>query len=533
MLFRYKCGFFEMLIFRNANIWVLAVSLIVLPKTKADIYDCDFFDTVDISAGQRFPNGSYLYDGLLIPAELTGIYNSRILPDESKEKVESHIRGCVCKLKTCVRFCCPHNHIMRGGVCSKNMTEEELEEHDPYLNVTLKDGSEVTRHFKDELIVQWDLPMPCEDMFDLDNRDEMDQYTLFENGTFFRHYDSVTLNKREYCFQHFEFESDDNTTYIRIAPHNCVIVPSRTAQTVVIITSLVCMVLTMCVYLYVKKLQNLHGKCFLCYMLCLFMGYLFLLLDLWNLSFSFCLTAGYLGYFFVMAAFFWLSVISLHLWNTFSGTSHSINRFLPEHRFLAYNTYAWGMALILTGITFLADKMVVNEDWNPRMGSEGHCWIYTLDWSAMLYFYGPMVLLIAFNIAMFILTAVRIIRVKKDIQNFAHKQERKHKLNSDKQTYTFFLRLFIIMGMSWSLEIISYLVQSNETWANVFLVADYFNWSQGIIIFVLFILKRSTLKLLRDRHNPKPTWSVASSRSRSRNTTGGSLNHFTRTASVT
>jgi len=137
------------------------------------------------------------------------------------------------------------------------------------------------------------------------------------------------------------------------------------------------MVLTMCVYLYVKKLQNLHGKCFLCYMLCLFMGYLFLLLDLWNLSFSFCLTAGYLGYFFVMAAFFWLSVISLHLWNTFSGTSHSINRFLPEHRFLAYNTYAWGMALILTGITFLADKMVVNEDWNPRMGSEGHCWIYS------------------------------------------------------------------------------------------------------------------------------------------------------------
>jgi len=66
-------------------------------------------------------------------------------------------------------------------------------------------------------------------------------------------------------------------------------------------------------------------------------------------------------------------------------------------------------------------------------------------------------------------------------------------------SYTFFLRLFIIMGMSWSLEIISYLVQSNETWANVFLVADYFNWSQGIIIFVLFILKRSTLKLLRDR----------------------------------
>ncbi|XP_050741866.1 G-protein coupled receptor Mth isoform X2 [Drosophila biarmipes] len=492
-----------MRIFRNANVlflyMVFSLSLILLPKTEADIADCDFFETVDISAGHKFPNGSYLYDGLLVPAELTGRYDFRILPDDSKEKVQSHIRGCVCKLKPCVRFCCPHNHIMKEGVCSKTMSQEELKEHDPYLNVTLQDGSVVTRHFKNELIVQWDLPMPCENMFYLDNEFETDQYTLFENGSFIRHHDNATLNKREYCLQHFEFESEEKNTFIRIVPHNCYIVPSRTAQTVVIITSLVCMALTMCVYLYVKKLQNLHGKCFLCYMLCLFMGYLFLLLDLWTLLLDFCRTAGFLGYFFVMAAFFWLSVISLHLWNTFSGTSHSINRFLPEHRFLAYNTYAWGMALILTGITFVADKMVANEEWNPRMGIEGNCWIYTLDWSAMLYFYGPMVLMIAFNMVMFILTAGRIIRVKKDIRNFAHKQERKHKLNSDKRTYTFFLRLFIIMGMSWSLEIISYLVQSNETWANIFLVADYFNWSQGIIIFVLFILKPSTLKLLRDR----------------------------------
>ncbi|KAH8283272.1 hypothetical protein KR054_008104, partial [Drosophila jambulina] len=66
-------------------------------------------------------------------------------------------------------------------------------------------------------------------------------------------------------------------------------------------------------------------------------------------------------------------------------------------------------------------------------------------------------------------------------------------------SYSFFLRLFIIMGISWSLEIISYLVQSNEFWQKVLKVADYFNWSQGIIIFVLFVLKRSTLKLCMDR----------------------------------
>jgi len=56
-----------------------------------------------------------------------------------------------------------------------------------------------------------------------------------------------------------------------------------------------------------------------------------------------------------------------------------------------------------------------------------------------------------------------------------------------------------MMGISWSFEIVSYLVQGNKFWEDVLLVADYFNWSQGTIIFVLFILNGSTLKLLKER----------------------------------
>jgi len=61
------------------------------------------------------------------------------------------------------------------------------------------------------------------------------------------------------------------------------------------IISLICMVLTISVYLYVKKLQNLHGKCFMCYMVALFMVYLLLLLDLWHvfkLPSTICTTSG-------------------------------------------------------------------------------------------------------------------------------------------------------------------------------------------------------------------------------------------------
>ncbi|XP_017057711.1 G-protein coupled receptor Mth isoform X2 [Drosophila ficusphila] len=472
-----------------------ALLLLAAQKTWADIPDCDFFDTVDISAGQRLPNGSYLYDGLLIPAHLTGSYDFKLLPDDSKEEVKSHVRGCVCKLKPCVRFCCPHDHLIDGVECHES--EEAMDEIQE-VNVTLSDGSVVSRRVKTDLIVQWDLPMPCEELFYLDNQYEMDEWTLFENGTFRRHHDNAILNKREYCLQHRNF-TDGNDTLVRIAPHNCLILESRTGQTFIMVTSLVCMLLTICVYLVVKKLQNLHGKCFICYMVSLFMGYLLLLLDLWELSLGFCLTAGFLGYFFVLAAFFWLSAISMDLWNTFSGNTRVLSRLLMGQRFLTYNAYAWGMPLVLTGVTYLADRLVENEDWNPRVGAEGHCWIYTLGWSAMLYFFGPMLLLILFNLTMFILTAIPIMRVRRDIKVWTNRRDGKQNPSLDKETYMSFLRLFIVMGLTWSMEILSYLLQSDPFWAKVFLVADYLNWSQGIIIFVLFILKRSTLKLLQER----------------------------------
>ncbi|XP_017112418.1 G-protein coupled receptor Mth-like isoform X1 [Drosophila elegans] len=484
------------------------VLCVFIQKTNGEIPDCDFFDTVDVSAGQWLSNGSYLFEDLVIPAHLTGEYDFKLQSNNSKEHVASHLRGCVCQLKTCVRFCCDLYDIMSEGNCFNDTSKEELDAMDPFLNITLKDGSVVKRHFKNEMFVQRDLPRPCDSMFYLDNRDKIDEYTLFENGTFLRHHGKVTLNKQKYCLQHLVFDETTDTEFIQIAPYNCHPQTqaqdiSKTWHTVVMVISLICMLLTISVYLFFKKLRNLHGQCFICYMVSLFMAYLFFLLNLWDLTNDFCITAGFIGYFFVMAAFLWLSVISLHLWMTFKG-SVVISGFLGDDQFLAYSICAWGLSFFLTGITYLVDKVADHENWAPRMGNENECWIYTRDWSAMIYLYGPILLLIAFNITTFVLTARIIISVKRSINNFTHKQDKNKKLNSDKQSYTFFLRLFIIMGLSWSFEIISYLVQDKDVWAKVFRVTDYFNWSQGTIVFIVFILKRSTLKLIRQATHPKP-----------------------------
>jgi len=185
--------------------WVLLISfvidlLLMSQKTNAEIIGCNIIDTVDLSSAQKLSNESYLYEGLIIPAHLTAEYDIR--PD-SQEKVTRHLRGCVCKERTCFRFCCPRNQIMKNGVCS-NMTDTELNALDLSINITLDNGSLVNRKIKNDLKVQWDLPMPCETtkMFYLDSRDKTNRYTVFEvlfnihtsRGEFSRYFPSLEWN---------------------------------------------------------------------------------------------------------------------------------------------------------------------------------------------------------------------------------------------------------------------------------------------------------------------------------------------------
>jgi len=185
--------------------WVLLILfvidlLLITQKTNAEIIGCNIIDTVDLSSAQKLSNETYLYEGLLIPALLTAEYD--IMPD-SQEKVTRHLRGCVCKVRTCVRFCCPRNQIMKNGVCS-NMTDTELNVLDLSLNITLDNGSVVKRKIKNDLMVQWDLPMSCETskMFYLDSRDKTNRYTVFEvlfnihtsRGEFSRYFPSLEWN---------------------------------------------------------------------------------------------------------------------------------------------------------------------------------------------------------------------------------------------------------------------------------------------------------------------------------------------------
>lgn len=84
------------------------------------------------------------------------------------------------------------------------------------------------------------------------------------------------------------------------------------------------------------------------------------------------LLIGYLGYFFFMSAFFWLSVISFDLWQNFRLTGPF--RFGQNKRFLLYSIYAWGIPISLTFIVIGIQHSNIDDYYKPGIGDD-YCWL--------------------------------------------------------------------------------------------------------------------------------------------------------------
>jgi len=167
------------------------------------------------------------------------------------------------------------------------------------------------------------------------------------------------------------------------------------------------MLLTIAVYLLIPELCNEHGKSLICYLLGLTIGYTILFCTnhihptIWV-----CKIFGYTAYFFFMSAFFWLNVMCFDLWHNFRGSS-GVKHTQKKKRFLFYSLYSWGLALVFLIFTFLVQEYSNwPEDLKPGVG-EKYCWVDTTTWSAMIYFFGPILFIIITNTTMFVMTTFK------------------------------------------------------------------------------------------------------------------------------
>jgi len=179
--------------------------------------DCSFFDTVNVTGFPSFPNGSYLYEGVMIPCHYVGTFDYIYTNLVDRVDVAPHTRACICKFKPCINICCPWGQIFNNSECQNDTSTDHLWP-EKEINVTLKDGSIQSVNMYQKFVVQ--SFRPCSEMFSLiPQANYYDNYTLFENGTLLREDDGIYLSKNEYCMVPTVVNKSD--LYYIINPANC------------------------------------------------------------------------------------------------------------------------------------------------------------------------------------------------------------------------------------------------------------------------------------------------------------------------
>ncbi|KAJ4439887.1 hypothetical protein ANN_08016 [Periplaneta americana] len=192
------------------------------------------------------------------------------------------------------------------------------------------------------------------------------------------------------------------------------------------------------------------------------------------------------------------------LWSAGKGTGLRPLRGSVKERerkkFLMYSVYAWGSPLIMLIVCLLMDLLPGIPDTyiKPEFGVK-KCWFRT-DTAILAYFFGPIGVLVLCNIVLFITTAIKIVKLKRETRMLKGSESKRHDDEANRQRFNLYLKLFVVMGVNWIMEVISWATGGpNYLWY----ITDFGNTLQGLLIFIIFVCKQKVGRLLVKRFCPK------------------------------
>uniref|UniRef100_A0A1Q3FLM5 Putative g-protein coupled receptor mth2 n=1 Tax=Culex tarsalis TaxID=7177 RepID=A0A1Q3FLM5_CULTA len=447
---------------------------------------CEFRDSVNISGGTVDAQGNIHHDGItyeprnyaLISYDYEGFDNRVEVP-------VAYPRGCICRLRSCVRLCCPAGQwLASDGNTSACVDSDGQRPFKVRVNVSSANGDVRSVNLLEEPKFGVVHQKPCAGMFP----ELLDEWSIDETGSLQFMGESIPQN--EYCLNVEGGSSSEPDLFFCPITHEAATVTMKIG----IIISIPFLLATLLIYACLPELRNIHGKSLICYVFSLTCTYLVILHLNMNWDLIPCEIVGYLFYFWVLVSFFWLNVMCFDIFWTFSSGVVIKNE---RKRFWYYSLYAWGSAMTLTAMLLIIEKTnLLPETIRPNIGIH-RCFINSDKMIEFVYFYLIILLLVVLNVYFFVVTAVRIIRIQRATDAVLKQDSRRHsKFEKDRYRFSLYLRLFVVMGITWTFELISWAIGEN---GYLFYVTDVCNCLLGVIIFFLFVWKKKVRQLALKR----------------------------------
>ena len=255
------------------------------------------------------------------------------------------------------------------------------------------------------------------------------------------------------------------------------------------IISAVFLIATLAVYILLPELRDIQDKAMMAAVTSLAVSYI--ILSIQNLrphedgDYAICISLGFLLYFSFVCVFFWLNIVSFNIWRTVWFKNFPIR---DKPLFVIYCLCGWGGPLCFLIVALIAHH-IEGQHLKPGIG-ELSCWFNGLK-QTWAYFYGPIGTLLTLNIVYLGLTSWRLWHQYRDYSG--------SKLRALRFKCLLYVKLILVMGVTWIFEVVSYAVGSkNDLW----IPTDILNTLQGLVIFLLLVAMRKRVRKLLAKKRP-------------------------------
>lgn len=342
---------------------------------------------------------------------------------------------------------------------------------------------------------------PCKyGRYILDPENPDDENYLLLNGSVFERENgqSMLMPGVDYCM---EIVPEMGLRTFGCVPKESVILTADSRITIYacgLMISVPFLILTIMAYSITPKLRDVFGRALCRYCGCLAVAFITLAITQIGsvrMSEQACISIAFVIQFSFVACFFWLNAMCIEIWSLVRSyvDRETYKRMKPRTLFFWYSLWSWGPSVILILVSMIVDlsPTIPATYVKPNFAKES-CWFKSTD-QAMPYFYVPVGLLLLANAVLFILTFIKLAKCQKDLdlRRLARNQE------SDRRDRRFLRRLtrttyvclivFLLMGLNWMIELISWFVNRDSVdWSTI----DFINALQGVLIFGLFVLRR-------------------------------------------
>ncbi|CAH1404570.1 unnamed protein product [Nezara viridula] len=257
--------------------------------------------------------------------------------------------------------------------------------------------------------------------------------------------------------------------------------------------SIIFLLLHLAAFCLVPDLRNLSGKNMASLCVALLIAYTSFVAGRFFKG-NVCLVIAVLTFYSFLASFTWMLTMSFDVWRTLRLATSELRVCSGKQwrKFIAYSLWSWLVPVFIVLMALWAELSPgIGADWRPGFAATNSCW-FGRSKPLLIFFAVPLAIVMLLNIVFFASSAHMIYSSTSTTRFTASA--------STQRDFRMYLRLAVVMGLTWTTGLIAGTLDFDLLWYLFILL----NTLQGLFIFLAFTCNDKVIRHLAARRRSNP-----------------------------